>query len=337
MRLALTGAAALLLTTTGALAQTLTISTYGIAQDGFKKHLYAPFEAQCGCKLVVEVGNSGERVAKLDARKANPEVDVIAFTDFDALDASNKGLTEAIDAKKLTNYGKLYEFARDPIGGNKAIGYTYYSTSIAYRSDKVKIESWADLAKPELKGRVALPNITTSQAPLTLFMIDKAVGGKTPDLAAGIDFVGKMKGDVTTFYERGSQLPQLLQQEEIYAAVLGRFGWAGIKKLGMPIAWATPKEGQSGGINVLSLVKGSKNQDLAYKFIDFWLSTEVQTKLAQDLIDSPVNAEVKLDDAVAENLTYGADTAKSLSLVPPAQLLEQRKAWVDGWNAKVAR
>ena len=40
----------------------LTISVYSFAQDAYKKALYDPFEAICDCKLVIETGNSVERM-----------------------------------------------------------------------------------------------------------------------------------------------------------------------------------------------------------------------------------------------------------------------------------
>ncbi len=317
--------------------RTLVVSAFGVGQNELRKELYAPFEAKCKCKIVVNVGNSADRLAKLEARKGNPEVDVAVLADFSAMEAAQKDLIEPIDVRKLKNYNKLHDMAKDPIGNHMGIGYTWFATSIIYRSDKVKIESWKDLAKPELKGRIALPNITTTQGPAMLLMMDKAYGGTTPDLATGIQKVADMKGGVVTFYERSAQLVQLFQQEEIYAAVTGRFNWPLIKKLNMPLAWATPKEGLTGGINVLVVTKGSKNKDLAYAFIDEWLSTEAQTRLAMALVDSPANKEVKLPKEVADVLTYGADTAKALNLITPAQHLLRRKAWVDGWNAKIAR
>jgi putative spermidine/putrescine transport system substrate-binding protein len=75
MKHALIASAALLaLSPLAAHAQekTLTISVYAFAQDDFKSIVYDPFEAKCGCKLVVETGNSVERLAKMEANKANP-------------------------------------------------------------------------------------------------------------------------------------------------------------------------------------------------------------------------------------------------------------------------
>ncbi len=317
--------------------RTLVLSAFGVSQDLLRKDLYAPFEAKCKCKVVVNVGNSTDRLAKMEARKANPEVDVAVLADFSALEAAGKDLIEPIDVSKLKNYSKLHAMAQNPIGNHMGVGYTYFATSIIYRTDKVKINSWADLWKPELKGRIALPNITTTQGPTMLLMVDKAFGGTTPDFATGIQKVSEIKGGVVTFYERAAQVVQLFQQDEVYAAVVGRFNWPLIKKLNMPIAWATPKEGLTGGINVLVIAKNAKNKDLAYAFIDEWLSTEAQTRLAMDLVDSPANKEVKLPPEVAEILTYGKETVAGLNLIPPTQMLLRRKSWVDGWNAKIAR
>jgi putative spermidine/putrescine transport system substrate-binding protein len=317
--------------------KTLTISVYAFAQDDFKSIVYDPFQAKCGCKLVVETGNSVERLAKMEANKANPLVDMAVVSMADALSATRKGLIDKIDTSKLSNFAKLYDIAKDPNGDGMSVGYTFYATSIAYRSDKMKIDSWADLLKPEYVGHVAFPNVTTNQGPPALYMLGLALGKDTPDLKAPIEALGEKKDDIVTFYEKSSQLVQLMQQEEIWAAPIGRFSWAGFTKLDVPVAWATPKEGQTGGMNVMVMTKGSKNQDLALQFMDFWLSTDIQTKLAEKLVDSPSNKEVKLSDEAAGNLTYGEDTAKSLKLIPSAAALDNRAGWLKEWNDKVGQ
>ena len=321
----------------GAAERTLTISVYAFAQDDYKKLVYDPFEAKCGCKLVVETGNSVERLAKMEANKANPVIDMAVVSMADALQAARAGLIDKIDTSKLSNFNKLYDLAKDPNGDGMSVGYTFYATSIAYRSDKMKIESWADLLKPEYVGHVAFPNVTTNQGPPALYMLGQALGKDTPDLKAPITAVGDHKGDIVTFYEKSSQLVQLMQQEEIWAAPIGRFSWAGFTKLNVPVAWATPREGQTGGMNVMVMTKGSKNHDLAQEFMDFWLSTDIQTALGQKLVDSPANKEVKLPPEVANNLTYGEDTVKSLKLIPSAVALDERNTWVKEWNEIVSQ
>ena len=338
LSLLLAAAAPTGLALTPAIAQerTLVVSAFGVSQDLLRKNLYAPFEAKCKCKVVVQTGNSADRLAKMEARKANPEVDVAVLADFSALEAAQKDLIEPLDMGKLKNTAKLYDAAKNPIGNNMGVGYTFFATSIVYRTDKLKVDSWKDLWKPELNKRLALPNITTTQGPTYLLMADLAWGGKTPDFATGIQKTAEIKGGVVTFYERSAQIVQLFQQDEIHAAVVGRFNWPLIKKLNMPLAWATPNEGVTGGMNVLVVTKGGKNKDLAHQFIDEWLSTEVQTRLAMDLVDSPANKEVKLPPEVAESLTYGEKTINAIQRLTPTQMLLHRKKWVDGWNSKIA-
>ena len=338
-KIILASGSALMLTMGAAEAQdkTLTISVYAFAQDEFKELVYTPFEQKCGCKLVVETGNSVERLAKMEANKANPVVDLAIVSMADALSATRKDLIQKIDASKVPNIEKLYDIAKDPNGDGMSVGVNFYATSIVYRTDKMKIDSWADLLKDDIVDRVAFPNVTTNQGPPALYMLGKAIGKDTPDLSGAIEAVGEKKDDIVTFYVKSSQLVQLMQQEEIWAAPIGRFSWAPFTKLDLPLAWATPKEGQTGGMNVLVVPKGTKNEDLALQFMDFWLSTDVQKALAEKLVDSPTNREVKVSDEVANNITYGDETAKSLQLIPSDVTLDNRDKWLSEWNAKVGQ
>lgn len=324
---------------TGAFAQdkTLTISTYSFAQDAYKEALYDPFEAICDCNLVIETGNSVERMSKIEANAANPVIDMAVISSHDALALSRKDLLSKLDLGQLPNHAKLYAAAQDPIGGNMAVGYTFYASSIVYRTDLVEINSWADLLDEKLAGNVALPNITGTQGPLTLMMLGKASGRESTDFKSVISDIGTHADDIVTFYSRSSELAQLMNQEEVIAAPVGRFAWSRFKSSPLPFAWAEPKEGQAGGMNVMIMTKGNGNEELAHEFMNYWLSTEVQTRVAEALIDSPANAEVVVSDEVADNLTYGADLINSLSILAPAEIINNREAWVEQWNTEVIR
>ena len=184
----LASSALLLVTANAASAQekTLTISVYGFAQDAFKELVYTPFEQKCGCKLVVETGNSVERLAKMEANKASPVVDMAVVSMADALSATRADLIEKIDTSKLQNFNKLYDLAKDPNGDGMSVGYTFYATSIVYRSDKMEVNSWADLLSEKNASHVAFPNVTTNQGPPALYMVGEAIGKNTPDLKEAI-------------------------------------------------------------------------------------------------------------------------------------------------------
>ncbi|MFX5785365.1 ABC transporter substrate-binding protein, partial [Acinetobacter baumannii] len=80
------------------------------------------------------------------ARRNNPVVDLVLLSDFGMLEAARKGLVQPLDYARLKNYSQIYPFARNPIGGNYAVGYTIYSVGLVYRSDKTRApQSWKDL------------------------------------------------------------------------------------------------------------------------------------------------------------------------------------------------
>lgn len=326
------------LVSTAATAQeTLTISVYSFAQDAYKEALYDPFEEMCGCDLVIETGNSVERMAKIEANAADPVIDMAVISSHDALSLAQKGLLQPIDPSKLSSFDLLYPAAQDPLGDNMAVGYTFYASSIVYREDLVSIESWGDLLGDELAGNVSLPNITGTQGPLTLMMLNKAEGGDGSDFSGTISEIGAHADDIVTFYSRSSELAQLMNQEEVIAAPVGRFAWSRFKSSPLPFAWADPVEGQAGGMNVMIMTAGNGNEELAYKLMDYWLSTEVQTRIAEALIDSPANMDVVVSDEVAENLTYGADLINSLNILDPETIIANRDAWVEQWNTEVIK
>jgi putative spermidine/putrescine transport system substrate-binding protein len=330
--------AGFMLASTSAMAKDkLTISVYSFAQDAYKEALYDPFEAMCDCELVIETGNSVERMAKIEANAAKPVIDMAVISSHDALALGRKGLLQTLDTSKLSNFDDLYDAAKDPIGGNLAVGYTFYASSIVYRSDLVEINSWADLLKPEVAGRVALPNITGTQGPLTLHMLSQALGHEGIDFSETINAIGEHADDIVTFYVRSSQLAQLMQQEEVIAAPVGRFAWSRFSGSDLPFKWAEPVEGQTGGMNVMLMTKSNGNEELAYKFMDYWLSEEVQTKVANAKIDSPANSKVVVADDIADALTYGADLINSLNMISPADIIDNRDNWVELWNANVIK
>lgn len=338
------GAAALALAAAAAgpaLAQTrtLVVSTYGFNGELLKKHVYDPFKAQCKCELVIETGNVAERMAKLEARRANPTVDLIQMPDFTALEASNKGLLQPIALGKLKNLGEIYDFGRDPLRNQEAVAYTVYSVGLVVRTDKpaaASIASWKDLWRPELKGHLMLANITGNQGLATLFMVDRAWGGMATDMGTGIGKIAEIKPGVVTFYTQTAQMTALFAQDEAWVGPVGRFAWPNLKKTGKPLKWVVPKEGQLGVMNVLAIPKGAKNADLAQQLIDFWLRADVQTALANDGVDSPINRNARPKAEALDGLTFGPEQINSLTFMKPEMVVRERAGWVAQWNRMVS-
>ena len=316
------------------------VSTWGFNLDLIDKNITKPFKAQYGIDIVRELGNNSTRFTKLEIQKKNPVIDVVHFAEYYAALAKVKGLIEPIDVSKLKNYDKIYDFAKDPIGGNYAIAYSIFSYGIVYRTDKIKepITSWKDLWRDDLKGRIALPDITITYGPSFMILMNELWGGSKddPNLDVAFTKIEELKPNIVTFYKRSSELINLFKMGEVWAAPVARFSWGRFLATGLPLEWVVPKEGMLGFMSTVSIVKGAKHKDEAYKYIDFILSKEVQEKEAMDLVDSPVNKEVKVPKDVAEKLTYGEDQIRSLRFYDLDFIVKHRDQWLKKWNEKIA-
>ena len=69
---------------------------------------------------------------------------------------------------------------------------------------------------------------------------------------------------------------------------------------GSPIAVSIPKEGGVLGVDSVAMMSGSKNADLAYKFINTLYDPDVQAQIAAEKKGSPVVTDAKLNPALAK-------------------------------------
>ncbi|MDL2229482.1 ABC transporter substrate-binding protein [Treponema sp. OttesenSCG-928-L16] len=313
--------------------QTLTISMWGYNMDLLEKNYIRPFEQKYGVTIVNETGNNADRLTKLVARKNNPIVDVVMFAGNFAYDAMKEGLLQPYDPAKIPNLKEIIPAAVDPLGGRYAVGYSLSHLGIFYRSDKTApITSWKDLFRPELKGFVSIPGITTTFGPGIVYMLSKAYGGDYSNTEAGWQKIAEIAPNLVTAYGNSAELNSLITQEEVYVAPYTSFSWGNIEATGLPVASAVPAEGLVGTFSVISIVKGAPNADLAHAFIDFLLSYEVQLAEAMDLVDSPVHTKVKLPPEIAAKLTYGEDLISNLFFYNEEEVAKNKADWIARWN-----
>ena len=320
-------------------AEELVVSTWGFNMDKIEKYIKIPFEEKYGVKIIYEQGNNADRLNKLILTKDNPTVDVVHFSDYFTQIAINEGVIAEMDLSNIPNVERLYEIAKHPLGEKYGPAHTLYNYGLVYRTDRASepVTSWKDLWRDEFKDFVSLPDITTTQGPSTVVMTALTWGEGITDDETAFAKLAELKDSVIKFYSRSSELISLFQQEEVWIAPVQRFAWGNLVETGLPLAWVNPSEGSVGMQNLICLVKGTQKADLAYKYIDWVLSDEVQTAMAMDLVDSPSNKYVEVPEDIAERLTHGKDTIEKLIVLEMPYILEERDAWVDRWNREIAQ
>jgi putative spermidine/putrescine transport system substrate-binding protein len=312
----------------------LVVSTWGYNQDLLDKNITEPFQDMYDVEIVYETGNNSERLSKMIERGDNPGVDVVHFAGSYAYTAMQEGLLQPYDPEQLANLDEVYDWAQDPLGGQYAVGYAVSSYGLFYRTDEISepITSWRDLWRDDVKGYVSVPDMGTTNGPATLVLMAMAWGGDIDNLEPAWEKLPDLVDQLVTTYVRSSELTSLVQQEEVWVGAVPSFSYPGLVDTGLPLEFVIPEEGLAGFQSVVSVVKGTKNEELAHQYIDFIISHDVQLAEAMDLVDSPTNSTVEVPDDIAAKLTYGEETIDSLTFLDEAFVADHLEEWITRWN-----
>lgn len=314
-------------------AKKLVLSTYGLSEDISAEEVYKPFEDQFGCKIVTETGSTNERYTKLSAN-AESTIDVIELSQAMTAKGIEEGLFEPLDLKKIENSQNLIGTAKTMAEAGQGVAYTINSIGIMYDPEAVgfEIKSFDDLWKAELEGSVAIPDITTTFGPAMVYMASdyKGVDVTSDNGKAAFEALEELKPNLVKTYAKSSDLINMFTSGEIKAAIVGDFGVPTIQKANPSLVYVSP-EVTYANFNTISITKNCKDKELAYEYINYRLSKELQEKTTKALNEAPTNNQVTVAEENSKNMTYGpvAENAKVLDYTFVNPVLSD---WIDQWN-----
>lgn len=281
----------------------------GIATEVFRRCLTEPFARA----FDVEVDTPARTESFLDDVRKDVELgrrsfDVVEWRQQLFTQAKAFGLCEPLDYADMPNTSDMYPRYLDPDGFG--VGVFVYGMTIVYNPKKVRRppKRWADLWSPEFRGMLALRN--EFAAGYLMFVVCKAFGIASKDL----------KNDAV-FERAWVRLAELVKQVKVWARseahvqeIMAR-GEAGIaeqfidvaqiqKDRGVDIEVVFPEEGPIWDHRSWTVVKGTREPELARAFIDFAQAPEQQKSLCETFYGHPVNRKVRLNDALARRI-YG--------------------------------
>jgi len=180
------------------------------------------------------------------------------------------------------------------------VGTWAYVYTIGYRPDLVKdikFQSWADLWKPEMKGKLASPDFDPSHLVVVSAMLS---GGDVATWDKGQEKLKALKPNFKAFYTNDANSQQLIASGETPVQVILSMNAHYMISQGVPIEIVIPKEGAVLGIDTIAVFKGTKKSDLAHKFINIMLDPAIQSEAAKLKRASPVVTNAKLDPEIAK-------------------------------------
>lgn len=235
--------------------------------------LAADFKARTGVAVDVFQADTGKVMARLQAETTNPRADVVISASWDsAQDLDRRGLLVAHGSANARQVAPQY---RQP--NYVAQGLSVLSIVWNTKSGTPRPNDWSDLTAPAFKDKVTMPDPAQSGASLDLLSaLQKRQSDKAWELFARL----KANGMVISGPNAQAMNPVL---QGAKAAVFGAVDYValGSQAKGESIEVIFPKSGTVVAPRPMMVLKSSKAQDDARRFIDFVLSPEGQARVAE--------------------------------------------------------
>lgn len=312
----------------------LVVSTFGLSTKQMRSDVLNPFAKQNNVKITTQFGDSSTRLTQIE-HNPNSAVDVIDLAQNNAVTGAKKKLFKKLDFSKIKNFKYLSSDQQKLAKDTNTVPYTLNSLGIIYNPKKVHIKDWNDLWSSNLKGKIAIPDFTTTFGPAMLYIAgDHAkVAVPSDNGKAAFKAIKDLKPNVVKTYSQSSDLSNMFKTGEISAAVVGDYAVGMLQATDASLKYIVPVSGTYANYDNMGILKNSKNANAAYKFIDFRLGKAIQKKVASasSLNNAPVNSQVKLTPAEAANKTYG-DIAKRAKIIDFYYVNNHMSAWISQWN-----
>lgn len=304
----------------------------GVWNEMAMAEVYAPFnELYPDTEILSDFpGSSGAILAKLEAQKAAPQMDVALMTELMTVKAIRAGLLEEIDESKVPELADVVDIAKmENYGPAVLLG----EVGIAYNPDMVENAPtcWADLAKPEYKGMIALPAISNTSAILFLCQVAANNGGSEADIQPAFDFLSSMKDNVITTYGGDADIQQMFEREEVAIAVWWNGPALSAKQNGMNVEYVRPSDGSPAVRSFINVVKDCPHPQAAYRMVAQYVSVQGQQGVVDMVNYGPTNKNVEVPAEKTAFIATGEDLAK-LTSFDWGVIADNSDAWTETWN-----
>lgn len=171
---------------------------------------------------------------------------------------------------------------------------------IGYRTDLVSEppRGWADLWHERFRGQLGLYAITNSAAVMMALWAGEHFGSGRDDIETAVAKFQELKPFPQLAYS--AQATPLLTQGQISVAPIDVGEIAVMQAQGVPVDYVVPEEGMFVFDHSFSVLKYGADKEAAAKYIDFVLSPETQSWMAENWLIAPTNSKVPLPESVAK-------------------------------------
>jgi len=314
----------------------------GVMEKTWTEHVFPAFEKEHNVKIVVVPGTSADILAKAQANKDNPQMNLMFLDDGVMSRAIGMGLCEKLQPSPELD--QIYPVAR--FKDDMAAGVTMGMTGIAYNTKMFADNkwdpptSWMDFADPKFKGKVVFQSLPASSFGLHGFlMFNRIQGGSEKNVDPGFNAWGKTIGpNVLEYIPSSAKLAEMFQNGEVAIAPLTPTSVAVLKAHGIPVDYVQPKEGSVVLMVAECAIAKNKEPELTQKLAAYLLSAPAQAAALRYGNQIPSNPNAKgmnpEDQAVLDRFN---EYMKTAVVVDWDTINANRPEWNNRWNRTVER
>lgn len=316
--------------------QKLVVTSFGGAIQETQEKYIKQFEEEYNAEVEVVTLYSADALAKMRAEKNNPSLDVVIFSGGQEQIAKKEDLIMELDPSLFENIDDLYPSAVNSEGYTVTFGYE--SLGLIYDENKISSPptSWKDLWKEEYSGNVGLVDVSNTYGYYFLLAAALMEGGSEDNIQPGLDIVQDLVPNTAAIVSASPEVGNLFAQEEVVIAPFDSGYAYTFAEQGVPVNFATPKEGGIGIYMTANVVKGSQNPELAQKYIDFLLRPEIQTLTAEGGGYSPTNTKTELPNELQDIIPYGEESFNNLIKLDLEKVNNKRSEYTEQWNKLIS-
>jgi putative spermidine/putrescine transport system substrate-binding protein len=312
----------------------------GPNEAAFRKEFFPAFEKKYGAKIEYLSASSFLNYGRLKSERNNPQADVAMFDDIILDQARKDGLLQPLDKSIVTHLGDIAPEARFKDDMGVGVGYNivsvYYNTKIFQEKGFASIDSWNDLFRPELKGRVVIRNITSSYGLFALLMLARANGGSDTNVEPGFVKMKELSPSVISFPTGHGPLAQMTLQGDAWVGVTGLGEMQDFLDKKASLKFVIPKEGAIAMVEGAGVVKGAPHPKLAQQFINELTSEEGQRMMAVSQSWMPTNKKTPIDESIKSRIPLDFDKPINVKVVDFDAVMENRANWNERFSKDIA-
>jgi putative spermidine/putrescine transport system substrate-binding protein len=289
------------------------------------------FSAKTGIQATPDNKNSGQTVTALIAEKAKPGADAAYLGITFGYEAANRDL---LAGYKPSGFDEIPNDLKDPEGRWMTIHYGAIAFIVNTDAlDKTPApKSWADLLKPEYKGKVAFLDPTSAAVGYSVAVAaNLAMGGSLDNWEPGFKYFKRLEAQGVE-HPKQTATPRVIKGEIPILIDADFNGYRPRVKENAPLQVVIPAEGSLKMLYVIGMVKGAPRPDAAKKLIDYVLSDEGQKIWAGGFVQ-PIRAGM-VPPEVASQMLPASDYARTKA-VDYLKMQQVQKAFTDRWQAEI--